>query len=90
MAASGADRSALVTAIYNHDYRVIADCLRRCPELVSDTRLPLVCLCLWKVVEAEALPKNLPNLMFTSLLLIGTKAKCPRLSAVLKRWIELY
>ena len=48
------------------------------------------CLCLWKVVEAEALTKNLPNLVSTSLLLMETKAKCPGLSTVLKRWIELY
>ena len=34
------------------------------------------CLCLWKVVEAEALTKTLPNLMSTSLLLMETKAKC--------------
>ena len=41
-------------------------------------------------MEAEALTKNLPNLMSTSLLLIDAKAKCPGISTVLKRWIELY
>ena len=41
-------------------------------------------------MEAEALTKNLPNLMSTSLLLMDTKANCPGISTVLERWIELY
>ena len=48
------------------------------------------CLCLWKVVEAEALTKTLPNLMSTSLLPMDTKAQCPGISTVLKRWMELH
>ena len=40
------------------------------------------CLCLWKVVEAETLTENLPYLMSTSLLLMGTKAKCPGISCL--------
>ena len=46
-----------------------------------------VCGRLWKL---KHLQKNLPNLMSTSLLLMDTKSKCPGISIVLKRWIELY
>ena len=50
-------------------------------------RTVFVCGGLWKL---KHLQKNLPNLMSTPLLLMDTKSKCPGISTVLKRWIELY